>query len=75
MTFEIERDASQLLVSVIDNSHGCSNDERPAPNSFGRLGIRERAVLLGGDLRIRTGPGHGFALFVSLPLAVVERRG
>jgi two-component system sensor histidine kinase UhpB len=75
VTLEIARDASNCIVSVMDNGRGYSSAERPAPHSFGLLGMRERAALLGGDLRILSAPDQGFALFVSLPLEVVERRG
>ena len=72
VTLKIQRDETSCIVSIIDNGHGCSSDERPGRNSFGLLGMRERAARLGGDLRIRTAPDEGFALFVSLPLAGVE---
>lgn len=71
-TVEIARDTSNCTVIVLDNGHGCSRDERHAPNSFGLPGIRERANALGGELRIETAPGRGFALRVSLPLAAIE---
>lgn len=71
-TVEIARDASDCTVSVSDNGRGCSRDERHAPDSFGLLGIRERANTLGGNLSIETAPGRGFALRVSLPLAAIE---
>ncbi len=36
-------------------------------NGFGLLGLRERAQLLNGDLRIETEPGKGFRLELELP--------
>jgi two-component system sensor histidine kinase UhpB len=74
VTLEIGRTVPNCVVSVIDDGHGCPSDERPAPNSLGLLGVRERAAALGGDLRIRTAPDQGFALSVTLPLVVIERR-
>jgi signal transduction histidine kinase len=35
---------------------------------FGPLGIRERALLLGGEVSIETGPGKGFSFMVKIPL-------
>lgn len=72
VTLKIERDETSCIVSIVDNGHGCSSDERPGRNSFGLLGMRERAARLGGNLRIQTAPDEGFALFVSLPLAGIE---
>jgi two-component system sensor histidine kinase UhpB len=34
--------------------------------------MRERAARLGGELRVDTAPGRGFALTITLPLATVE---
>jgi signal transduction histidine kinase len=36
-------------------------------SSFGLFGLRERAHLLGGALRIETAPGQGFCLEITLP--------
>ncbi|NLP64710.1 sensor histidine kinase [Paraburkholderia sacchari] len=66
---KIVRDGPNCIVSVADNGRGCPSGKRPARNSFGLLGMRERAAALGGELRIQTAPGQGFALSVSLPLA------
>lgn len=43
-------------VGAADTSHG-----------FGLLGLRERAQLLGGQMRVRTAPGQGFTLEVEVP--------
>ncbi|SDR23307.1 two-component system, NarL family, sensor histidine kinase UhpB [Paraburkholderia tuberum] len=75
VTLKIVRDGPNCIVSIIDNGRGCLSDRRPARNSFGLLGMRERAVALGGELRIRTAPEQGFALSLSLPLAMVEGKG
>ncbi|WP_028214094.1 PAS domain-containing protein [Paraburkholderia mimosarum] len=65
----IARDGPNCIVNVADNGRGCPSGKRPARNSFGLLGMRERAAALGGELRIQTAPGEGFALSISLPLA------
>ncbi|MEX3959001.1 PAS domain S-box protein [Trinickia sp. EG282A] len=71
VTLEIECKGANCVVTITDNGHGCPSDERPSPNSFGLLGMRERAAGLNGELSIRTAPGRGFALSVSLPLAAI----
>ena len=38
-------------------------------NTFGLLGMQERAVLLLGNLTIDTRPGHGTSLYMQIPLA------
>ncbi|MBS2132306.1 PAS domain-containing protein (plasmid) [Burkholderia thailandensis] len=72
VTLEIARRDPDCIVSIVDDGRGCASDRRPARNSFGLLGMRERVAGLGGDLQIRTAPDQGFALSVSLPLAGIE---
>jgi signal transduction histidine kinase len=36
--------------------------------SFGLVGIRERALMLGGEVDITSAPGHGTAIRVCFPL-------
>ena len=39
------------------------------------LGIRERVVEMGGDLKIESGPGKGTKLRVSIPAGRFHKRG
>ncbi|QCP50805.1 response regulator [Trinickia violacea] len=71
-TLEIVRDDPHCIVRIADNGRGTARDARPGPNSFGLLGMRERAARLGGQIGIRTAPGEGFGLTITLPLATVE---
>lgn len=71
-TIEIARDEPFCIVKISDNGRGAQPDARRSRKSFGLLGMRERAARLGGELSIATAPGEGFALTVTLPLAVVE---
>lgn len=65
-------DDAHCIVRVADNGRGAAFDMNAGLRSFGLLGIRERASLLGGDIQITTSPGSGFVLAATLPLAVVE---
>ena len=69
---EILRKETDCVVRISDNGHGRSPNQRGAPDSFGLLGIRERAAALRGDLQIQTAPHQGFTITVSLPLGAVE---
>jgi signal transduction histidine kinase len=55
--------ADKMRLLVEDDGSG-SDDAR---GGFGLLGVRERAQLLGGEVRVRTTPGQGFALEVEVP--------
>ena len=75
VTLEIVHDDPNCIMRIADNGHGCPSDRRPARNSFGLVGMRERVAGLGGELRIETAPEQGFALSVSLPLKLNEESG
>ncbi|RZF28967.1 response regulator [Paraburkholderia sp. UYCP14C] len=74
VVLEILRKEPYCVVRVTDNGRGREQDKRPAADSFGLLGIRERAWALRGDLQISTAPDRGFAITVSLPLDSIEAR-
>jgi len=69
VTLDIAHEESDCVIRIADNGQGGLADARRSPNAFGLLGMRERAARLGGDIRIETAPGEGFALTVTLPLA------
>jgi len=71
---DIARKEQHCVVRIADNGRGCPGDARPAPSSFGLIGMRERAAALKGELKIQTAPDNGFAITISLPLAAVEAR-
>jgi two-component system sensor histidine kinase UhpB len=71
---EIVRDDPHCIVRIVDNGRGAARTQRSDRHSFGLLGLRERAALLGGEVRIRTAPDSGFSLTAILPLSAVEAR-
>jgi signal transduction histidine kinase len=55
-------------LSVSDNGAGFEKQAALSkPMSFGLAGMRERAVLLHGDLAIRSAPGKGVTVVLQLP--------
>jgi two-component system sensor histidine kinase UhpB len=72
VALEIIRDDTHCIVRIADNGHGTTREANPSRRSFGLLGMRERAALLGGEIQIRTAPGSGFELTAILPLEAVE---
>src|SRR6185312_3682714 len=49
----------EILLAVADNGRGITEQEMIGANSLGLLGMRERAVILGGNVDIRGLPGKG----------------
>ena len=64
----LERKGADLALSVRDDGAGFSLKAPRKANSFGLLGLRERASLLGGDITITSAPGEGTHVEVRLPV-------
>ena len=54
---------SSVRLTVADDGCGAGGKE----GGFGLVGLRERAELLGGEVRLQSKPGEGFVLTVVLP--------
>jgi signal transduction histidine kinase len=66
VTLEIEADT--LILTVRDNGSGFDAAGPRPKRSYGLMGIRERAYLLGGNVRIDSNPGEGTVIEARLPL-------
>ena len=59
--------ARQLVLQVADNGTGIAPAALHSPLSIGLAGMRERALLLGGQFDVLSQPGSGTTITVSLP--------
>ncbi|HLZ35045.1 MAG TPA: PAS domain S-box protein [Nitrospira sp.] len=59
--------AGFLLLSVSDNGIGIADHKIVDPQSFGLLGMRERAALIGGQVTITGSPEKGTTMTLRLP--------
>ena len=59
----------ELVLEVHDNGRGISPSEIDSVASFGLLGMRERALVWGGEIGIRAVPQGGTCAIVRIPLA------
>jgi PAS domain S-box-containing protein len=62
------RRAGMLLLKIEDNGRGIRPDECTNPRTMGLLGMRERALPFGGDVRVGTAPRGGTRVLAILPL-------
>jgi PAS domain S-box-containing protein len=68
---EISRPAGNLFRLVVsDNGIGMSEDEVSDPNSFGLIGMKERALLLDGNVKIESRLGSGTTIIVNIPVPI-----
>jgi two-component system sensor histidine kinase UhpB len=71
-TLTIKLDTTDCLLRISDNGRGAKDTGARHHNSFGLLGVRERAHMLGGTVGIHTASGQGFTIAVTLPLRAVK---
>ncbi len=72
MEVHLRKGRSFLTLEVTDNGLGIPAEKLTDHNSYGLIGIRERARYLGGDARIEGLPGSGTTVVVNIPLASEE---
>jgi two-component system NarL family sensor kinase len=68
VSVRLTAEPDQITLSVEDDGCGFEVGETRA-GRFGLIGMRERARLLGGDLRVESAPGAGTRLEAVVPLA------
>ncbi len=69
---KIHEEGDRLVFSVIDNGTGFQPGRLShRGRSLGLVGMRDRAELLQGKLRIRSGAGHGTQVILSIPYPAV----
>lgn len=66
---ELVIDRDRLRIVVEDDGVGFDPDEKRLHKSFGLIGIRERAEMLGGTCQLLSAIGAGTTVRVDLPLA------
>ena len=64
----ITEEDNNLKFSVTDNGKGINRSDESLNNSMGILGMKERAIFLGGKLIIESKEGKGTSIFLSVPL-------
>jgi signal transduction histidine kinase len=72
---EIAFRSTEITLRIEDNGSGFDPELhlQQASGCFGLLGMRERARELRGELQIRSQPGKGTAVFVTVPIASEPR--
>jgi signal transduction histidine kinase len=64
----IEFNSNNLTMSVSDNGIGITEIDISDPKSLGLLGMRERALVCGGQVEITGSKGVGTKVIVSIPI-------
>ena len=68
INLQVSYSDNEVCLIISDNGSGFLPSEKRTPG-FGLLGIQSRAAALGGKLFVRSAPGHGCEIEVSLPIS------
>ena len=67
VSVSLQQKDGQIELKVQDNGRGITGEELAHPKSFGLIGIRERAIIFGGDSSVKGSPGKGTTVTVKIP--------
>ena len=70
----LTRQRRATLMEVRDNGRGITEDRVNNPETMGLLAMRERALAVGGDVRISGARGRGTRVVMSLPDVMHQRK-
>jgi PAS domain S-box-containing protein len=65
---KVIKENKNIIFEISDNGTGFTEDEAHKLNSFGILGMKERAMLIGGEFEIHGNPNKGTTVRVRIPL-------
>jgi PAS domain S-box-containing protein len=68
----LRRENEMLVLEIKDNGCGISTEKKSKPESFGLIGMRERAMAFDGMIEISGIAGEGTTVIVRLPLEQVD---
>ncbi|UCF05856.1 MAG: PAS domain S-box protein [bacterium] len=70
VSLKITKGYPRVIMVIEDNGTGFLPEEVIPKKGLGIVGMRERVELLGGSFRLKSSPGHGVNIRVTIPLEV-----
>jgi len=64
----VEQSGGDVVLKIRDDGKGFDHAARPEYQSFGLMGMRERAIALGGKVIIDSAPSEGTVVSVRIPI-------
>jgi len=68
----LKEEPSRIVLRIRDNGKGIEKRQLSDPKAFGLIGMKERAMSWGGEVKISGTPGMGTTIIVSIPLRNME---
>jgi len=67
---QIRKEGTHFVLEVKDNGRGITSDDKSGTRSFGILGMKERALLVDGEVAITGAEGMGTSVVVRVPIVI-----
>ena len=67
-TVRLARDDANLELEIHDNGRGFETTTTPLDGHFGLANMRDRAIAMGGTLRVESAAGSGTHIIVRIPV-------
>lgn len=64
----LKKNEREIELQIFDNGKGITRNQIDSPNSLGILGMKERALLFGGEFVIKSPMNKGTLIIVKIPL-------
>jgi PAS domain S-box-containing protein len=65
---ELDVDPKNVFLTIIDNGKGFNTEETTNKKTLGLLGMKERALMMNGELDIISKPGEGTTVKIVVPM-------
>jgi len=63
----LSADSAAAVLTVWDNGRGITSEQQASPSALGLAGMRERALVLGGEVHVLGSPGAGTTVTARMP--------
>jgi len=64
---------NKIILKIADNGIGIDSSHKARCDSYGLIGMRERAYLLNGNLTVSGEPGDGTSIIVEMPVFEISK--
>ncbi len=71
ISIELQRENNAYMLTIEDDGKGFEVGTTASQKTLGLLGMKERALMMGGEFRIESEPGKGTKLFVTVPITTI----
>ena len=68
VTSSLEKNGDHLILTISDNGRGFDPLDVKSKKTLGLLGMKERALIMKGELEIQSMPGSGAKITITIPL-------